>query len=443
MPSVLSTNLLRSSLASAFCFACLLSSAQINSPYSRYGLGDINMSGNALNKGMGGLTTAYTDLQSVNFLNPASYSNIKWVTFDVGTEIESRTMRTPSSQTDKYNSGNFAFNYVTLGLPLSKQHNWGFVLGLRPTTRVNYKIETRERMNAQQTLKDSIYTLYEGNGGTYKAFIGSGIKFGGFSIGANFGYHFGQQQISTRRIFIADSTYMQYQKSNSANNTSLGSVFLEGGIQYQAKLKKDIYLQIGGTYYLQHNLKGSRDVVRETFEYDASGGNYRIDSVFVSNGQKGDVTYPASYSAGIILQKANKWLVGVQYDGASWSNYTSYGQKEQLANSYTYRLGTQLIPDFTSQSLLKRMSYRVGGYVGKDYINLGGNQLPMYAITLGAGIPVYHNNYALRNYLTTINLGLEFGRRGNDNTALKESFFRLHIGFSLSDISWFQKRKYD
>ena len=60
---------------------CLLSffsaSAQENSPYSRYGIGDIYPSQHIVNRGMGGLSVAYTDPagQSINFSNAASYGD--------------------------------------------------------------------------------------------------------------------------------------------------------------------------------------------------------------------------------------------------------------------------------------------------------------------------------------------------------------------------------
>lgn len=448
MPFAPLTKQLRNIFSLAFCLVSISAFSQINSPYSRYGLGDINMSGNALNRGMGGLTSAYTDLQSVNFLNPATYSNIKWVTFDVGTEIENRTMRSNESTGTKYKSGNFAFNYVTLGLPLSKKHDAGLVLGLRPATRVNYKIETTQRFNQPQTWRDSAYTLYEGTGGTYKAFLGGAYKVGNFSFGANFGYHFGQQDLSTRRIIIPDSSYTSYYKSNSGTNTSVGNIFLETGILYQVIFndKKSVpkySLQIGATYNLQNNLSGSRDVTRETFEYDPNGGVYTVDSIYNATRQKGKVTFPASYNAGIVFQKINSWMVGAQYDAAEWSKFSNYGEKQDLKNTYMLRVGGQIIPDYQSQSILKRISYRAGFYFGKDYINVGGQQLPLYAVTIGTGIPIYHNSYALRQYLTTLNVGMEFGARGNDQSPLKENFFRLHVGFSLSDLSWFRPRKYD
>ena len=62
--------------------------AQDNSPYSRYGLGDIQPSSHIYNRGMGGITAAFSEPPStglsdsrngksysnINFSNPASYS---------------------------------------------------------------------------------------------------------------------------------------------------------------------------------------------------------------------------------------------------------------------------------------------------------------------------------------------------------------------------------
>ena len=67
-------------------FACILHlastlggslSAQDNSPYSRYGIGDLHPNSNILNRGMGGISAAYADPLSVNFVNPASYASFK------------------------------------------------------------------------------------------------------------------------------------------------------------------------------------------------------------------------------------------------------------------------------------------------------------------------------------------------------------------------------
>ena len=69
--------------------------------------------------GIGGLAAAYADYQAVNFVNPASYSQLQTVTFDVGVEMESRSLLNPS-KTLKSQSGYLLFNYVAIGLPLAK-----------------------------------------------------------------------------------------------------------------------------------------------------------------------------------------------------------------------------------------------------------------------------------------------------------------------------------
>src|SRR5215208_3478647 len=64
----------------AFCLVLFssfstFSIAQDNSPYSRYGLGDVVPSSSVTTRGMAGISAGYSDFTSVNFNNPASYSN--------------------------------------------------------------------------------------------------------------------------------------------------------------------------------------------------------------------------------------------------------------------------------------------------------------------------------------------------------------------------------
>src|SRR5215207_580115 len=79
--------------------------SQENSPYSRYGLGDIVPNTNIVNRGMGGISAGYVDVLSINYNNPASYSNFQTqslagtkkvasgrVLLDVGINYDSRTL---------------------------------------------------------------------------------------------------------------------------------------------------------------------------------------------------------------------------------------------------------------------------------------------------------------------------------------------------------------
>ena len=96
---------------------CSHLSAQENSPFSRYGLGDIYPSQNIATRGMGGVSAAYSNEQALNTVNPASYSALRfvniyggssgaYVTYDFGLSIDARTLRSavPSAS---YKSTNF------------------------------------------------------------------------------------------------------------------------------------------------------------------------------------------------------------------------------------------------------------------------------------------------------------------------------------------------
>src|ERR1700740_918089 len=53
--------------------------SQDNSPYTRYGLGDIVPSSNINTRAMGGIAAGYNDFLAINFSNPASYGSFQTV----------------------------------------------------------------------------------------------------------------------------------------------------------------------------------------------------------------------------------------------------------------------------------------------------------------------------------------------------------------------------
>lgn len=418
------------------CGISLAKAQTENSPFSRYGLGDLVPSQNILTRGMGGVSSAYSDYQAVNFANPASYARLKATTLDVGIDFTSRTLRStdPPSKFSAYSPN---ISYLQLGIPLLKSRNWGMNIGLRPVTKVAYKISRREKLTTGN-LNDSINTLFEGNGGGYSVYAGTGFSVGHFRVGFNVGYLFGSKDYSTRRSFVNDS--ILYYSSNHETSTNYGGLLLDGGIQYSVKVSKDMSLHLGVNGTLQQNLNASQDKVRETFTYNSNtGGTDTIDVVDRETEVKGKIKYPGTYAFGAILSKDAKWLLGVNYEATQWSKYEYYGTKDATQDSWKFSLGGQLVPDaLRGKTYFSRVAYRAGFSYGKDYVNVDGD-LPVYTINLGLGLPMRRPMYT--NQSSVINLGLEFGRRGNKDNLIRESFFRFAVGLNLSDI-WFIKRKY-
>ena len=165
-----------------------VANAQENSPYSRYGLGDVVPNHNVFTRAMGGISAAVADFQSINFTNPASLANISNTIFDIGAEADVRTLRR-SNPPAKFTSANSLFSYLQLGFPLTtkkmykKDKSWGMSFGIRPVTRIGYKIEKHERL----TGIDSLNTVYEGSGGVNQVFIGTGYRVKNLYLGINAG----------------------------------------------------------------------------------------------------------------------------------------------------------------------------------------------------------------------------------------------------------------
>ncbi|HYM95031.1 MAG TPA: hypothetical protein VET23_12875 [Chitinophagaceae bacterium] len=431
--------------------------AQDNSPYSRYGLGDLVSPTNVNSRSMGGISAAYSDPFSINFNNPASYSlfqvkkeqnskKLSWgrALLDLGVNFDSRTLR-ENTGAQKFVASNILFSYLQVGIPI--RENWGMSFGLRPVTRISYKINKLERLYDPITLQpiDSSLTEYSGDGGTYLATLGSGYKIKKFSFGFNMGYMFGKKDYATKRAFINDS--VNYEQSNYETKTSFGNIYFDAGIQYNTKLNDKISLTLGAYGNWDEKLKASQDVIRETFLRDPSFGDTRLDSVSEQSNVKGKIIYPKSLTIGFLVTKEPKgkeggWQFGMDLAQTKWDRYRYYGLADSIRNKWELRIGTQLWPA-PKAGYWSNVTYRAGFFVGPDYIKLN-NKLPQFGASFGMGLPIanYRSNFNSQTQATIVNLTMEYIKRGNKNNLLRENLFRLSIGFSLSDL-WFLKHKYD
>jgi hypothetical protein len=442
---------------------CCISStkAQINSPYSRYGLGnEINNSQNATSQAMGGFTAAYTSSmngsygQSINFNNPASYGNIYMTTFDLGMNLTANTLKS-ESPIARFQSTYFVPNYVAVGLPIDKEKRIGMAFGLRPLTQISYSIGELKIASTG----DSLYNSYIGKGGLNQAYIGFGKAWKHLSIGFNTGYNFGKKSISNiKTLQYNDSTY--FYQSKASTNTLLGGAFFHLGVMGEFTLqtishpkttdKTEYSISYGATATLDQKLSGKQDILRETGNFSATAET-PIDTVALSSNMAGKINLPAIYTAGIAFHKkevSNKgtydqWVVGIEFDKADWkTNYSFYGQPDALSNAYVTRVGVQYCPSsFDVENYWSTVVYRAGFSVGKDYIDVDQKGLKTSSFSIGMGLPV--RKYRSYDYqFSLLNLALQFGKRGTNVNNYQESYFQFTVGYSLSDI-WFNKRKYD
>jgi hypothetical protein len=436
--------------------------AQINSPFSRYGLGNEVLNNQNVNsQALGGFSAAYTPSmnstfgQSININNPASYGYLYMTTFDLGINLTNTTLKS-TTPVASYTSTYLVPNYIAVGVPINKEKKIGFAFGLRPLTQVNYSLNENKIISSGDTINNN----YTGQGGLNQAFFGLGKAWKHVSAGFNTGYNFGRKKIENIKTFQynPDSTY--FAQSLSSTNTVFGGIFLHLGVLsefpiYSIKRPKlnertEYSLSIGATATLDQTMSAQQDMVRNTGSY-TSTSQTPLDTALSSINTAGKINLPALYTAGFALHKKeigargsyDQWVVGLEYSSRAWKDkYLFYGQQDALSNSWMLRMGVQYCPNaYDYENFWSTVVYRAGFYTGKDYVNIDHNGLLVSAFTTGLSLPI--RKYRSYDYqFSLLNLAMQFGQRGTGVNNYREGFFQLSVGYSLSDV-WFSKRKYD
>lgn len=392
-----------------------------NAPYSRFGIGEFRNGINPILKGMGNITSAYTNPFAVNTDNPASYASLLLTTYEGSVQGSTRTI---TSGVDKYRTGMATINTMNLGIPIGK--NGGMSVGYRPMNHIYFNLQDTVNIPGYS---NSIRTFF-GDGSMHYGFIGGAYRYKGLSLGFNFGYLFGTTVYASRIESIENTANVN--DAQFARVIQNGGVYWNAGAIYTANFQDKLFMNIGGTFTMNQTISARKDEYWVGYNFAGS------DTAYSSLDQQGDMTLPMKFSFGVQLADSSRWLAGIDFSAMSWSGYNSTDRIDSIADmSYRIGVGAQYTPDATSiRQYFSRVSYRIGAYYGTDYVYLRNTTLPYYALTVGAGIP-------FKRSTDRINTSLEIGRRGTDaNGLFKESFLKFNVGVTLND-RWFIKRRYD
>jgi hypothetical protein len=406
---------------------CSLSAQTIiTSPYSRYGIGDLTANANAWNFSMGGTSVAMRSPYHINFLNPASYTAFDSTSFvfEGGIIFNYVTLKTDLQSASRTYA---SVGYLTFGFPVTKW--WRTTLGLLPYSNVGYNVSTNDILPQV----GSVSRIYSGSGGINRFLWGNGFKLTrNLSIGINASYLFGSIIREAASTFPDSAFYLNFRQDN---NITVSGFYFDYGIQYTAKLKKDLRLTAGAIFGTNTRVNARTDYFATTY-FSSSGTDYPKDTIQSESGVHGTITIPFMYGFGLSFEKPDKWLIGADYRWQNWKSYQAFGVNDSLVNSYQVNAGVELVPDISNYTnYLKRVRYRMGLMYNSTYLLLRQKHLNEYAVSLGFGLPI-------RGMKTGINLSAELGTRGTTQSNLiKETFFNFVVGFSIYE-RWFVKRKY-
>jgi len=413
-----------------------------NSPYARYGLGNMSNAANVRSAAIGGISIAMREDSIpyvVNFLNPASYTSLGFTAFDIGIYGNVATLST-ATETQQVNRANIS--YFAFGFPVTKW--WGGAFGLREFSSINYSV-TDFRAGSDSLFGDARYR-FQGDGGINQVFIGLGVKpLKNLSIGLNASYLFGRLNYLQRAEFANNNFF----NVKSERFTDVGGLYLDYGLQYNLKLKKNVFT-LGSTFSHPMKVRASTSIITETYTIDVSGEDVSGDILQDTSVKGGSITMPWKYGFGLTWKAGEKWLIGVEHNQELWSGFKdAFGKNDSLGDGSKTSAGIEFRPSvpYSTRGFLAyfgKMHYRVGGHYAMTQYRINRIQLPEYGITFGFGFPLKRTRAGNTAYLQSmINVAVEWGQRGTtSNNLILENYWNFKLGFTLND-RWFIKRKYD
>lgn len=419
---------------------------KLNSPLSRFGLGDPLDQVHAAQAGLGGLETVYQNAFHLNLQNPASLANLQSTSFEVGIYARNASLR------DQFGSANTwqgNIRYLALGFPLRNpinlnldriQNEWnaGMAFSLAPTTLVGYDL----RLAGEDETLGATSNSLKGNGGAYRFSWSTAFRYRFLSAGLNVNYNFGK--ITNSRIVSFDDI-PEALATEFLEEFSVGGLSLGYGVQYTINFKEvndegikvsngnRILFGVNGN--LQANIESESSLLFRRFS--PNGALFVSDTLQAVEGAINTLTLPSTFNVGVGFEDINKFFVGVEYGNRFFSEYLNEAQPEDLSDASRFALGVQYIPNANSYNRFwQRVRYRFGLRLEQDARSVDNVQARRNAITLGVGMPIS----LPRQQVSFLDLAVEFGKFGVPDI-VDENYVQLTLGFSLNDNTWFFKRK--
>ncbi len=429
------------------------SSINAFSPYTMYGIGELNTPGTLQTRSMGGVGVADRNPGNANMLNPAAYSSAPQRTFLFSFGLEGQNYY--NSQTAEGASKRSAYNTFNIHdfaiqMPLAK--GLGLGLSLSPYSSVGYR--TKYYHDFDDPILGSVgpvqYT-YQGEGDVTEVKLGVGWEvFKNFSIGAAVLYYWGDID----RSFIMTPTSIvgegYFSSTIGTDNYNISRLKWQLGAQYSIIRNAKRMLNVGAAFNFGGELRP--DVSSQIYIAD---NNY----TFVKDEMTQlDLVLPHSVNAGLHYRTA-KWAVGLDYNYQNWGGSNGGSVNTGSDNSgkffnvryedtHTVKAGMEFTPNrYDVRHFLRRLSYRLGVNYGNYNQSFNGNKLQQYAVTAGIGIPVKFFG------VSSIDVGVEYGRRGYNVAEslglVRQQYFKFAVGFSLfggaseNNDYWFTRPKFD
>ena len=423
------------------------------SPYTMFGIGELQTLGTTQMRAMGGAGVAWRSSQMPSITNPAGYSATlqKSFLFNVGAEGNflqnaQRQYGADGNYTVAKNGKNSVnIHEIAVQFPLAKRLGMGF--SLMPYSSVGYKMSFLEDSDEILGNVGTASYTYSGDGDVTEVKLGVGWEpFKKFSIGIAAKYYWGlithNYTSSVANNIVGKDDFLNV---NGIDEYAISNFKFQVGMQWDVVATEKNVFTLGATYDYGGSL---RPKVTKTLYLN----NVYETSVYRENGVS-QMQLPHSVKAGAMYLNP-KFSAVVEYEFQAWGGNKgrfeetmSNGTKVQYVDTHTAKVGFSFTPNrFDVRNYFKRISYRVGARYSNYYQSYNGKDIQQIAVTAGFGFPLKFMG------ASSIDLCLEYGVRGSHALMcespkiglIRQDYFKVGLGFSLfGEDYWFVRPKYD
>ena len=284
----------RLTLLIIFSFSVFVSTGQnnTNSPYSVFGIGELESADGGRNMGMGGSGNALRSDIFLNLANPASLTSlpVQSMATDAGISFKYSNLQ---NQLNSVNVLNGNISWAALAFPINRR--FAVCFSLNPKSNVGYTIYTTKSLDGTTV---SYPVTYSGEGGLSEASASLGALIAKkLSLGLKSSVLWGNMVRTNIDYPPMGSTITR------VDNVNYIGVTVKPGFQFHTRLNDKTVFTLGGTAELSSYLNGSSNLTI------SSGSAIVLSEINRQNQLK----LPFKGGLGFALEFKSKYLISADY----------------------------------------------------------------------------------------------------------------------------------
>ena len=413
-------------IAAFVCLQQVVFGQNNNSPYSIYGIGDLEQSSFDRTSGMGHAGMSLTSNRFLYNSNPASLSGLDDKFFNFEMSLRTQIINYTGTPIATGSDASSDLQVKKMCLALKIKPRWGISMGLLPYSTANYSFTNNKYIEG--TDNASVPAYYQGTGSINQVYLSNSYKLSkNFSIGLQSSYLFGQlnQTETIAAGYGIDSGLI------TTRRIIFGRLYFKPGFQFNTKISSNLRLYLGGTATIKTTVNG-------IYNLSVTDGPSNLpppQNSYFNNFKNNDIVIPALYTGSIAAKLKDKYTLAVDYSFQNWGSTNIQGVGYKLVNSNSLGVGFEVSKKQKFKDIIfERHFWQAGFYYNNSYLQVAGQQIIDYGITFGGGKNFVRSNLGLQ-------LNMELGVRGTTSVGLiQENYAKINLILSYRDF-WFVKIK--